>query len=241
MKNIIEKNAGAAEMAAESAAALLRDKPEAVLGFDFAFALEPFCRRLEALCASGMCSLKKAKVFCTDEFVGSPGHDAGSVRSFVWDNLVKRCGADGQNVYSPCAVSGAGADRNEAYDAAIAEAGGMDLLVLGIGMNGRIGFNEPATPFDSFTHIQKLTDVTKAEFVPFFGSADEVPEEGVTMGIKTIMAARKIILIASGEEKADIIHKIVCGKTVTYVPASMLQLHLDTTLYLDEAAASKLG
>ena len=120
-------------------------------------------------------------------------------------------------------------------------AGFMDLVALGIGVNGSIGFNEPATPFESFTHSQQLTDATREQLAGVFGSADVVPEKGVTMGIKTIMSARSVILIASGEEKADIVYKMVYGKTVTYVPASMLQIHLDMTLYLDEAAASKLN
>lgn len=125
-----------------------------------------------------------------DELIGTSGNDEGSVRSYVLNNLVKRCGADEKNVYSPYAVIDAGLDKSVEYDAAIAESGGMDMLVLGIGLNGRIGLNEPATPFESFTHSQKLTDVTKVEFAPFFGSADEVPEGGVTIGIKTMMAAK---------------------------------------------------
>ena len=127
------------------------------------------------------------------------------------------------------------------YDKLIDEAGGIDLQLLGIGNNGHIGFNEPLTPFTSVTHIVKLTDSTREANKRFFRSIDEVPTHAVTMGIHTVMKARSIILLAFGEAKADIIKKTVEGRPDIAVPASLLQLHEDVTLYLDHAAAAKLS
>ena len=126
-------------------------------------------------------------------------------------------------------------------DAEIDAAGGIDLQLLGIGNNGHIGFNEPLTPFTSVTHIVKLTDSTREANKRFFSSLDEVPTHAVTMGIHTVMKARSIMLLAFGEGKAEIIKKTVQGRPDIAVPASLLQLHEDVTLYLDEAAASKLS
>lgn len=127
-----------------------------------------------------------------------------------------------------------------AYDDEIKAAGGIDLIVLGMGLNGHIGFNEPATPYDTHTHIAKLTDSTKRMKAAGFGGEENVPDFAVTMGLKTICAAKQVILLAFGEEKADIVHQLVYGKTSTYVPAAMLQMHMNMTLCLDKEAASKL-
>lgn len=237
MRTIIDSGEKIAESAALSVASVLKDKPGAALGVDFDPALKPFCAKLAALCAAGECSLENARIFSTAALAG-PGRD--SVGALLRDSLLGPCGVKEENVFFPCACEDAGEEEIGEYDAEIAKAGGLDALVLGVGINGRIGFNEPATPFDSYTHRQKLTDPTREELAPILAPA-EVPEAGVTMGIKTMMAARKILLIACGEEKAGIIHQMVYGKTVTFVPASMLQLHLDMTLYLDGPAASKLG
>lgn len=126
------------------------------------------------------------------------------------------------------------------YDDDIKAAGGIDLIVLGMGLNGHIGFNEPATFYDTKTHIAKLTDSTKHMKAADFGGEENVPDYAVTMGLKTICSAKKVLLIAFGEEKADIVHKLVYGKTSTYVPAAMLQMHMNMTLCLDNEAAAKL-
>ena len=118
----------------------------------------------------------------------------------------------------------------EEYDRLIESLGGLDLAVLGIGQDAHIGYNEPATPFDSYTHVQKLTDRTK----------ENMPEYAVTMGIKTLTEARNIILLAGGEDKAAAVFEMVYGKTITYIPASFLQITTEVTVYHDTAAASRL-
>jgi len=116
----------------------------------------------------------------------------------------------------------------------------IDLQILGIGSNGHIGFNEPGTSFDSQTHVVDLTDSTIEANSRFFASRDQVPTKAISMGIASIMAAKKIILFAYGDKKADAIFKMVKGPVTEEVPASVLQHHPDVTLILDEAAAAKL-
>jgi glucosamine-6-phosphate deaminase len=241
MKIIVKKPEELAEIAAQRYVELLENKPGAVLGFAPGNALKPLYGELGKLCVEGKLMLKNATAFCTEEFEGVDHSDMRSAHAFMDENLFSHTDMDKSRIFYPCTCAGDDAEKLLQYDKDIESAGGMDLVALGIGVNGSIGFNEPATPFESFTHSQQLTDATREQLTDVFGSADAVPEKGVTMGIKTIMSAKSVILIASGEEKADIVYKMVYGKTVTYVPASMLQIHLDMTLYLDEAAASKLN
>jgi glucosamine-6-phosphate deaminase len=127
-----------------------------------------------------------------------------------------------------------------AYDEAIAQAGGIDMQLLGIGCNGHIGFNEPGTPLESLTHVVELTQNTREVNARFFESLDDVPTHAATMGIKTVMNARKLLLIALGESKADAVYQTIKGPVSSACPASVLQLHPDAVVFLDEAAASKL-
>jgi glucosamine-6-phosphate deaminase len=122
----------------------------------------------------------------------------------------------------------------------IAAAGGIDLQVLGVGGNGHIGFNEPGTPFEKTTHLVTLTEETRRANSRFFPSLEDVPRRAVTMGIKSIMNAREIILIAAGEEKAGAVSQTVRGRVTTEWPSSVLQLHPNITLVVDEAAAGLL-
>ena len=125
------------------------------------------------------------------------------------------------------------------YDAAIAAAGGVDLQLLGMGLNGHIGFNEPDEVFSKGTHCVDLTTSTIEANKRFFASADDVPRQAYTMGVQTIMQARKILIIISGENKADIVREAFFGPITPQVPASILQLHPDVTVVADEAAFSK--
>lgn len=126
------------------------------------------------------------------------------------------------------------------YDQKIKKSGGIDLQILGIGHNGHIAFNEPGTLFDSTTHLVDLIDSTIQANSRFFDSHDQVPSQAITMGIRTIMQARKIMLVAKGESKADIIYDSLYGPITTQVPTSVLQLHPNLLVILDEKAASKL-
>ena len=140
-------------------------------------------------------------------------------------------------------LSGTAADpaaECEAYDAAIDAAGGIDLQILGIGRNGHIAFNEPTTVFPPKTHVVDLTESTIEANKRFFASADDVPRQALTMGIGSIMKAKAILIIATGADKADAINAMINGPVDPQCPASVLQLHPQVTVMLDEAAASKL-
>ena len=125
------------------------------------------------------------------------------------------------------------------YDKAIRAAGGIDLQLLGMGLNGHIGFNEPDDYFSKGTHCVNLTESTIEANKRFFASADDVPRQAYTMGVQTIMLARRIVLVVSGENKADIVREAFFGPVTPRVPASILQLHTDVSIVADEAALSK--
>ena len=131
-------------------------------------------------------------------------------------------------------------DTPEAYDRMIDELGGIDLAVLGIGENCHIGYNEPGTLFESRTHVQKLTDRTKRQLLKRGFAEAEMPGQAVTMGIKTLTDAREILLLAGGADKAAAVYQMHYAKTTSYIPAAFLQIPLNVTVLLDEAAAEKL-
>ena len=172
-----------------------------------------------------------------DEYVGlAPDHEQ-SYHAFMKAQLF-----DAKPFKESFLPDGMAEDLEQAakdYDEVLAHHA-IDLQILGIGSNGHIGFNEPGTPFDSQTHVVDLTDSTIEANSRFFASRDQVPTKAISMGIASIMAAKKIILFAYGDKKADAIFKMVKGPVTEEVPASVLQNHPDVTLILDEAAAAKL-
>ena len=133
------------------------------------------------------------------------------------------------------------ADEPAAYDALIKRAGGLDLALPGLGRNARVGFNEPATQFDSNTHVQKLTDKTKRELAPLFGGEDKVPPRGVTMGFQQLCFAREILVVALGAEKSAAVFHMLYGRDDSVYPAAFLQLPPNVTVWADPAAAKQLG
>lgn len=239
MKIITNDIAVSSEQIANQVKDLLAEKPDAVLGVSFGRDLIPVYQKLKELGQAGELPFGDVRVFVCCEYRDLDKEHEGSVHSYMKNNLFDGAGFNESNIFYPCLCS---EDENELkeYDEQISAAGGIDLMILGIGINGSIGFNEPATPFESYTHAQLLTDKTKKLVAEDFGGAENVPEKGVTMGIKTIVSAKYIDLIAAGEEKADAVHKIVYGKTIPFVPASMLQIHMNLNLYVDSAAASDI-
>ena len=240
MKLVIGTQEEACAQAAQRYVNLLNAKPNAVLGLATGSTPLGLYADLVKLCAEGKLSFADCTTFNLDEYVGLDGTHEQSYRYFMDHNLFSKVDVKMERTHVP---SGSVKDDAEAaeYDKLIDEAGGIDLQLLGIGNNGHIGFNEPLTPFTSVTHIVKLTDSTREANKRFFSSIDEVPTHAVTMGIHTVMKAHSIILLAFGEAKADIIKKTVEGRPDIAVPASLLQLHEDVTLYLDHAAAAKLS
>lgn len=169
-----------------------------------------------------------------DEYVGLDPKNDQSYRYFMNENFFKHINIDINNTYVPngCAVDLAGEGRK--YDEHIAELGGIDLQLLGIGLDGHIGFNEPDKYFVKSTHVVDLHESTIKANSRFFANIDEVPKKAITMGMVSIMQAKKILLIASGKEKRDILEKAFYGPITPEIPASILQLHPDITVIYSE-------
>ncbi len=188
----------------------------------------------------GNVSYKKVHSVNLDEYIGQGVGDEQSYVEFMRNNLFNHIDIDIKNTDLP---SGKAADMQKECDRYNKKLDGLsqDIQVLGIGSNGHIGFNEPNTPFGSETHVVDLTANTIKDNARFFKSIDEVPTQAISMGIKNVMHAKKILLVASGTNKADAIKATVEGPVTEKVPASVLQLHPDCYIVVDEAAASKLG
>lgn len=182
---------------------------------------------------------ENVQTYNLDEYEGLSGDHPQSYRQFMNQNLFNHLNIKLENTHVP---SGLGDLESvcRAYDAAIENAGGIDIQLLGIGTNGHIAFNEPGTPFDSMTHVTHLTENTIEDNARFFDSMDMVPKRAVTMGIKSILKAKKIILIAMGESKAEVINAMINGPVTESVTASALQNHPDVTVFIDQEAASLL-
>ncbi len=239
MKIIIGSQEEIAKKAAQRYVDLLAAKPDAVLGHATGSTPLGLYAELVKLNKEGNLSYARAVSFNLDEYVGLDGTHDQSYRYFMNTNLFDHIDIRKDYTFVPSGIDTSD-EAAAAYDAAIEEAGGIDIQLLGIGKNGHIGFNEPGTPFGSKTHVVELTESTRKANARFFKSLDEVPTHAVTMGIRTVMNARSIILIALGEGKADIIKKTIQGEVTPEVPASVLQLHPDVEFYLDYEAASLL-
>ena len=238
MKIIIDTKENVAKRAAQRYVELLANKPDAVLGGATGSTPVDLYKELVRLNKAGEISFKDAKSFNLDEYVGLEGTHDQSYRYFMNDNLFNHIDIKMENTHVP---SGIDIECPEKYDEEIKAAGGVDMQLLGIGIDGHIGFNEPGTPWDSLTHIVELEQNTREVNSRFFSSIDEVPTHAVTMGIKTIMNARSIILMATGSSKAEIVKAFIEGPITTEVPASILQLHPFTEVYLDYDAAALLS
>ena len=176
-----------------------------------------------------------------DEYKGLGPDSDQSYRYFMNTNFFDHINISKEHTYVPNGLEADAAKACSDYNKIIAASGGIDLQLLGLGHNGHIGFNEPADTFEQETHCVDLTESTIEANTRFFASPDDVPRQAYTMGIKNIMQARKILVVVSGEDKADILKEIVEGPITPRVPASILLLHSNVTIVADEAALSKLS
>ncbi|GAS95558.1 glucosamine-6-phosphate deaminase [Mycolicibacterium canariasense] len=223
---------------AERIAALIRAKPDAVVGVATGSSPEPVYRALarhidDGLDASGV------SWFALDEYIGLPHGDPQSYRAVLERVLIEPLGLDTASLHVP---DGAAADPDAAaaaYEMALAGTT-VDLQILGIGENGHIGFNEPGTPFTATTHRASLTRSTRMANARFFPSLDAVPQECLTQGLATIMRARRIELVAFGERKAGAVAAALYGPITDRCPASLLRRHPDVRVSVDAEAATEL-
>ena len=173
-----------------------------------------------------------------DEYRGLPKENDQSYYYFMHKNLFDRVNIRSENTNVPNGMEPDAEKECRRYEKLIADLGGIDLQLLGLGHNGHIVFNEPGEAFEKETHCVDLQERTIEANKRFFESADEVPRQAYTMGIKTIMQAKKILVAVSGEDKAEIVKKAFFGPVTPTVPASILQMHNDVTVVADEAALS---
>ena len=232
MKTVICEKDEAVRQAAETVAALLRGKPDAVLALACGKTMEPLWAELSRLCQAGACSLRDARILCATELCGVSAEK--SCRRALTAGLLERTDARKENCFFP------DPDAPERTDALIAQFGGLDLAVLGIGENCHIGYNEPGTLFDTRTHLQKLTDRSRRQLLARGFTESELPGRAVTMGVATLTDARNILLLAFCEAKAAAVFQMLYAKTTSYIPAAYLQIPPEVTVFLDRAAAKRL-
>ena len=220
---------------------LLMNKKAAVLGLATGRTPKAMYRQLVSNCRESSTSFREVTTFNLDEYLGVLPGDVQSYRSYMKRELFDDVDVDSANTYLPeCGVDENPLDVGARYEATILEKGGIDLQVLGIGQNGHIGFNEPSSSLNSRTRIKTLTRETIESNRQYFDDPAVQPQLAITMGIATIMAARRILLLATGAAKAEAVRESIEGAISASWPASILQMHERVTVLLDEPAASKL-
>lgn len=215
-------------------------KPDCVLGLATGGTPCGAYEQLAKWVQKGDLSFAETKSINLDEYVGLPADHDQSYRFFMESNLFSKIDIKKENTFVPDGMAEDTEAECAAYDARICAMGGIDLQLLGLGHNGHIAFNEPGGNFGQGTHLVDLTEDTIQANARFFQSADEVPRRALTMGIRNIMNARRILIAVNGEAKADIVYRAFAGRVTEDVPASVLQLHPDVTLVGDRAALHKL-
>ena len=209
-------------------------KPDSVLGLATGSSPVGIYRQLIEWYKKGDVDFSEVTSINLDEYVGLDESNEQSYRYFMQDNFFDHINIRRENTYVP---NGCAADLEKEcteYDARIARMGGIDLQLLGIGLDGHIGFNEPGDVFVKNTHVIDLHESTIQANARFFDSVDEVPRQAVTMGMVSIMQAKKILLIANGKAKKEILEKAFFGPITPAIPASILQLHPDITVVFSE-------
>jgi glucosamine-6-phosphate deaminase len=236
---VLDSSDDVAAALAERVASTLQDRADAVLGLASGRTPVDGYAELRRMYAAGTTDWSRVSTFNLDEFAGIDSRHSGSFRTFMERHLFDGVNLRGERIHF---LNGVAADLNaecDRYEAAIAAAGGIDLQLLGIGTNGHIGFNEPGDHLPVRTHRVRLMESTRRDNAMLFDNdPSRVPAEALSMGIGTILRARRIVLVATGGKKAECIRQATSGRLTTRVPASMLQVHADVELILDREAAS---
>ncbi len=222
------------EKAADLIAAQVIVKPNCVLGLATGSSPVGTYKRLIADYNSGKLDFSCVTTVNLDEYVGLDGSNEQSYRYFMDHNLFNHVNIDKAKTFVPNGLAADTKAEGEAYDEMVKALGGTDLQLLGIGLDGHIGFNEPDEFFTAPTHEVVLDESTIKANARFFASEADVPKTALTMGMKTIMSAKKILLIANGPEKAAVVEKALTGPVTPALPASILQLHPDVTVIYSE-------
>lgn len=242
---IVQSAAEVATRAAQRIAAVVRERCSAgraaVLGVATGSSPLGTYEALAGLVAAGELDLAGVTAFALDEYVGLDHEHPQSYHSVIRRTVTEPLGLDPAEVHVPDGLADDLGEACAAYERAIAEAGGVDLQLLGIGGNGHIGFNEPTSSLASRTRLKTLARQTRYDNARFFESDERVPRHCVTQGIGTILEARDLLLVAQGRAKADAVAQMIEGPVSSMCPASALQLHPRATVVIDHEAASKLA
>ena len=238
MEVIIQNNAQeATNLAAEVISRQLRKQVNLVLGFATGRTMEKLYARLVHEHKENGLDFSLCETFNLDEYVGLPAENKHSYRYYMNEHLFSKINIDLRNTHLPNGMAEDLEIEAKKYEDLIDEAGGIDLQLLGIGSSGHIGFNEPLSALQSRTREKALTPATIAQNSPLFDHPDEMPKVAMTMGVGTILDAKKIIVVVTGKKKAEILSKAVEGPVTGMISASALQLHPKCTVIVDEDAA----
>ncbi|KSW13725.1 glucosamine-6-phosphate deaminase [Cellulomonas sp. B6] len=241
MEVVIAPGAELARLAADAVERLLAERPDAVLGLATGSSPLAVYDELAHRHAERGLSFARARAFLLDEYVGLPADHPERYRNVIDAELVRRVDLDPAAVHAPDGLADDLPAACAAYERAIADAGGVDLQILGIGTDGHVAFNEPGSSLVSRTRIKTLTRQTREDNARFFdGDLDRVPTHCLTQGLATISAARHLVLLAQGRQKAEAVHQLVEGPVSALWPATVLQLHPRVTVLVDDAAAGRL-
>ena len=231
------------DAAVKLTAALLADavkaKPDLVLGLATGRTMEAVYAELAEMCKNGL-DFSLAKSFNLDEYIGLSGDNKNSYRYYMNHHLFNKINIDKRNTHLPNGMAKDHEAESERYEQEIADCGGVDIQLLGIGRDGHIGFNEPLSSLASRTRAKSLTKETYEQNSPLFGKDEVMPMSAFTMGVGTILDSDRVILLATGAEKAEIIAKAVEGPVTSMISASALQMHRKAVVIVDEEAAAKL-
>ncbi len=237
---IVKDYEGMSERAADIVIRAMREKPDLVLGLATGSTPEGLYRDLIKAHKEDGVDFSPVVSFNLDEYVGLGPDHPQSYRYFMNEKLFDHINIKPENTHVPDGMAESLRRYCAEYENMVDEAGGIDLQVLGVGRDGHVAFNEPGTSLGSRTHVTGLTRETIEDNSRFFDSPDEVPRFAVTMGIGSILDARKCLLLASGANKADAVRAAIEGPVTSAITASALQLHPDTVAIVDEAAAARL-
>ena len=226
--------------AADIIAAQMIMKEDSVLGLATGSSPIGTYKELVKMNMEGRIDFSKITTVNLDEYRGLPRTNDQSYYYFMNDNLFNHVNIDKARTHVPNGMVEDAEKECADYEAMIKEVGGVDLQLLGLGHNGHIGFNEPSEEFDKVTHCVDLQESTIEANKRFFASIDDVPRQAYTMGIGTIMSAKKILVVVSGADKAEIVKKAFTGPVTPHVPASILQMHPDVTVICDAEAYAKI-
>lgn len=241
MQVIIQDNA---EKASRLASLLIREqlqaKPYSVLGLATGRTMERLYAKLAEMYAKEGLDFSKCRTFNLDEYIDLPTENPHSYRSYMNKHLFSKINIDINSTHLPNGMVDDYDAESARYEALIKESGGIDVQLLGIGRSGHIGFNEPLSALLSRTRDKGLTRTTIEQNICLFDKPEDMPKRAFTMGIGTILDARKIVMVATGAEKADILAKAVEGPVTSMISATALQLHASTIVIVDKDASQKL-